>query len=188
METAIGQSASVARVAASRRSRATSERLRERRRASRLRWSAITRPPTSLVTSHGLDACQQGYLNSPPAPRPVGARLGDRTDEATRTSPSWCTRSGCCRVSVRKVAQPDPPSAVRDVHPHGPPQPRPWSAASRTPSAQVSEVPLVEYLHGKKSSDILWTALACSGTWHVLLEHARDRGRSVRDGPIYEHA
>ena len=56
-----------------------------------------------------------------------------------------------------------------------------------TNSLSVLDQPLVEYLHGKKSTDILWTALACSGAWHVLLEHARDRGRSAGDGAILEH-
>ena len=47
----------------------TSESSGSERRASRLRRAANTRLATSLVTSHGLDACK-GYLNSPPRPTP----------------------------------------------------------------------------------------------------------------------
>ena len=61
-------------------------------------------------------------------------------------------------------------------------------ALERPESLYFSEVPLVEYLHGKKSTHILRCALLFSGAWHVLIEHARDRGRSVRDEPILEHA
>ena len=50
------------------------------------------------------------------------------------------------------------------------------------------EAALVEYLYVQKSTDNLGCALLISCAWHVLSEHARDRGGSVRDGPIYEHA
>ena len=50
------------------------------------------------------------------------------------------------------------------------------------------DIALVEYLHGKKSNYTLGCALLFSRAWIVLLEHARDRGRSAGDGPILEHA
>ena len=77
-----------------------------------MRRAANTRLATSLVTSHGLDACK-GYLNSPPAPRPSRGPSGDRTVDESRTSPSPRTRPGRCRVSRRKAAQPDPSLGFR---------------------------------------------------------------------------
>ena len=57
-----------------------------------------------------------------------------------------------------------------------------------TNSLTLVDTALVAYLSTEKSTHTLRTALLCSCAWHVLLEHARDRGRSVRDGPILEHA
>ena len=61
-------------------------------------------------------------------------------------------------------------------------------ACERSVRLYLFESLLVDYLHGQKSKHMLWTALLRSVGWHVLLEHARDRGRSAGDGPIYEHA
>ena len=65
---------------------------------------------SGLVTSHGLHA-----RNPPPPPAPVCARSdpeAQTTSDETRTSPSWCTRTRCCRASRRKAADPDTPSAA----------------------------------------------------------------------------
>ena len=112
------------------------------RRASRHCRSAITRTgPVSLVRyDRGLDASQGIFKLAtprPPASRGPTSGLGDRTDEATRSDQNIAlihgARTGCCRVGVRKVAQPDTPSAAGEVHPQflmG--QPWPWSAAARS--------------------------------------------------------
>ena len=61
-------------------------------------------------------------------------------------------------------------------------------AVERAESLSFLETSLVEYPYVQKSKYILRTALLFSVAWNALLEHARDRGGSVWDGPILEHA
>ena len=76
--------------------------------------------PYSFGLRHRVRRMKRILKLAPSTPARVGARVGDRTDDATRTSPSPCTRPGRCRDSVRKVAEPDPTSAAGEVHPYGP--------------------------------------------------------------------
>ena len=61
-------------------------------------------------------------------------------------------------------------------------------ALEYTNSLTLFDTSLFAYLSTEKSKETLGCALLFSLTWIVLLEHARDRGRSAGDGPILEHA
>ena len=63
--------------------------------------------PYSFGLRHRVRRMKRILKLAPSPPARVGARIGDRTVGESRTSPSPRTRSGRCRVSDRKAAQPD---------------------------------------------------------------------------------
>ena len=81
------------------------------RRASRLRWSANTRPPTSLVTSHQAIRSQCGP-NS--CPRQTDGR------ERPEHHPRRVQDPGAAGSASERSRSPIPSSASGDVHPYGP--------------------------------------------------------------------
>ena len=63
--------------------------------------------PRSFDLRHRVRRMKRILKLAPSPPARVGVRVGDRTVEESRTSPSPRTRPGRCRVSRRKAAQPD---------------------------------------------------------------------------------